>query len=121
MAWRRSRSVRSGLRVEMAVAVEGEANGGVPGPSCYLLGVGSGGDPERDRRMTKVVDANALQPRSVDRRAPESAAEGRNPEHATLGAGEHEVLGAAQRAHALGQRLVHELGESHCATGRPGL
>jgi hypothetical protein len=51
----------------MAVAVEGEADGGVSGPSRYFLGVGSRGDPQRDRRMTKVVDANAVQPRGVHR------------------------------------------------------
>lgn len=67
------------------------------------------------------MDAEALQPGCVDRRAPEPASEDRYPEQAALGANEHKVLGGAGRVHALGECLHHEVGESDCAAGRSGL
>src|SRR4029453_18606452 len=51
-----------GLRVEVAVAVQGEAHRGVPSPRRDLLRVGAGRDPQRHRRVPKGVDAQPAQP-----------------------------------------------------------
>jgi hypothetical protein len=56
---------RVGLRVQMAVAVPGEAHRGMPGPGRDLLGVGAGRDPQGDRRVPQVVDAQPVQPSGV--------------------------------------------------------
>src|SRR4030095_12985780 len=39
-----------GLRVQVAVAIQGEAHRGGPSPSRGLLGIGTGRDPPRHRR-----------------------------------------------------------------------
>jgi hypothetical protein len=44
-----------GLRVQVAVTVQGEAHRGMPGPGGDLLRIGAGRDPQRYRRMTEVV------------------------------------------------------------------
>ena len=49
-----------GLGVEVAIAVEGEADRGMPGPRGDLLGIRPGRNPQRDRRMPQVVDAQPI-------------------------------------------------------------
>jgi hypothetical protein len=51
--------VQVGLRVQVAVAVEGEAHRRVPGAGRDLLGAGASRDLQRHRRVAKVMDAQA--------------------------------------------------------------
>ena len=84
------RSVR--LRVQMPIAVQGEAHRGVPGACGDLFRTGSGGDPQRDRRVPKVMDAQPLQPGGSRCWSPDPGAEVRGAERGTVGEGEHEAI-----------------------------
>jgi 8-oxo-dGTP pyrophosphatase MutT (NUDIX family) len=47
----------------MAIAIQGEADRGVPGPSGDLLGIRLGRNPQRHCRMPQVVNAQPIQAR----------------------------------------------------------
>ena len=49
-----------GVGIEVAVAVEGEADRGVPGPGGDLLGIRAGRDPQGDRGVAQVVDTQPI-------------------------------------------------------------
>jgi hypothetical protein len=53
------------IRIEMAIAIQGEADRGVPGPSGDLLGI-------RPGRMPQVVNAQPIQPGRSGRRPPDA-------------------------------------------------
>jgi hypothetical protein len=56
------------VRIEMAIAIQGEADRGVPGPSGDLLGIRPGRNPQRHGRMPQVVNAQPIQPGRSGRR-----------------------------------------------------
>ena len=64
-----------GLRLEVAVAVEGEADRGVTGQGSNFLGARAGGDPERDGGVPKVVDAEPSERGGLDSSPPLPAPE----------------------------------------------
>jgi hypothetical protein len=63
---------RVGRRVQVAVAAEGEADGGVTGAGGDILGAVAGGDPQGDGRVAQVVDAQAVQVGLAGRRPPDA-------------------------------------------------
>jgi len=76
----------------MAIAVQGEAHRGVPGPGGDLLGAGPGGDPQGDRRVPQVMDAQPLQAGGPGRGTPYPRAEARGAQRGAVGEGEHEAI-----------------------------
>jgi hypothetical protein len=74
---------RIGLGEQVAVAVEHEAGRGVPGPDGDLLGGGAGRDPQRYRRVAKVMDAQPRQTRRQGGRPPDAVAERGYPQRPT--------------------------------------
>jgi hypothetical protein len=76
----------------MAVAVECEADRGVAGPGGDFLRGGARGDPKRNRRVAKVVDAKPSEPGRVGGRPPDTIAEGDDAQGATLWRGEDVIV-----------------------------
>jgi hypothetical protein len=58
-------------REQVAVAVQGECDRGVPGPDADLLGIGAGGDPQGHGGEPQVVGPQRHQPNRPDRREPD--------------------------------------------------
>jgi hypothetical protein len=67
------------VRIQVAMAVEGETDRGVPGPSGDLLGIRPGRNPQRHRRMPQVVDAQPIQPGRPSCRPPDAMPETGSP------------------------------------------
>ena len=82
-----------GVRIEVAIAVQGEADRGVAGPGGDLLGIRAGRDPQRHRCMPQVMDAQPIQPGRPGCRAPDAMPEGGQSQRATLGTHEHQIVG----------------------------
>jgi hypothetical protein len=101
-----------GVRMEVAVAVQGEADRGMPGPGGDLLGIGAGRDPQRHRRMPQVVDAQPIQPGRPGCPASDAMPECGQPRRSTLRTHEHQVLGGPGTAQLVGQRLNHGPGNA---------
>jgi hypothetical protein len=72
----------------MAIAVQREADRGVPGPHRNLFRGGACGDPKRHGRVAKVMNAKAGKPGRVGGQPPDPVAEGDDAQGATLGRGE---------------------------------
>jgi hypothetical protein len=49
------------VRIQVTIAVEGEIDRGMPGPSGDLLGIRPGRNPQGDGRMPQVMDARPIQ------------------------------------------------------------
>src|ERR671912_2143918 len=73
-----------GLWEQMAVAVQGEADRSMTGASRDLLGVRPSRNPQRHRRMAKVMDAQPVEAGRTGRRPPHPSAEPVDPQSATL-------------------------------------
>ncbi len=71
----------------MAVAVQGQANQGVPGAHGDLLGRRAGGDPRGHDGVAKIVDAQALQAGCLGRRHPKARPKARDPQQPPPGRG----------------------------------
>jgi hypothetical protein len=95
-----------GVRIEVAVAVQGEAHRGMPSPGGDLLGIRPGRDPQRHRRVPKVVDPQPVQPSRPGRRPPDAMPEPGQPQRATLRTHEHQVVGRPRTGQLLGERLA---------------
>ena len=93
----RARSALSASGKQMAVAVQHEADRGVPGPLGDLLRGGAGRDPQRHRRMPQVMDAQPVEVRGDHGRTPDVLAEVGDPQHLAAARPEHEVSGPARR------------------------
>jgi hypothetical protein len=73
--------------------------------------LGAGRDPQRHRRVPKVVDAQPVQADDLHRRPPEAAAVQRPAQRAAVRPGEHVVLGLAWRRQQPGERVDDEPGQ----------
>jgi hypothetical protein len=109
------------LRVQVAVAVKGEAHRGMPGSGGDFLGVGAGRDPQGDGRVAKVVDTQALEPGVPGRWPPDASAEGDHPQRPTLRGGEHEGVRRTLRCQVGGQLLDYGPGQADGAAAGAGL
>ena len=85
------------VREEMAVAIEHDRDAGVTSSCSDLLGVSSGGDPESDNRVTKVVDAQRRETSSLDRWIPESSTKQCRSNGMAFGRDEDEVVRGSRR------------------------
>src|SRR5512133_2687788 len=81
------------LWVQMAVAVEREADRGMPRTYGDLLGRRTGGDPQRHRGVAKVVDAQALQAGCQGSRHPKARPKAPDPQRPPTGGGEDVAAG----------------------------
>jgi hypothetical protein len=77
----------------MAIAVQGEADRGVPRAHSDLLGRRAGGDLQRRGRVAKVVDAQALQASCLGIRRPRARPKARDPQRPQPGGGEDVTAG----------------------------
>jgi len=82
---RAERGIRLGEQV--TVAVQHEADRGVPRALRDLLGRGAGGDPQRHGGMPQIMDAQPVEVRSDHSRAPNVAAEVGDPQHRAVSRG----------------------------------
>jgi hypothetical protein len=80
MPGRLDHAARLGLRVQVPVAVEGEADRGMDGPGRGFLGAGAGRDPQGHSPVPKVVDAQPVQAGLPGRRPPDAGAKGDHPQ-----------------------------------------
>jgi ADP-ribose pyrophosphatase YjhB (NUDIX family) len=71
-----------GVRIEVAVAVQGEADRGMPGPGGDLLGIRPGSNPQRHCRMPQVMDAQPIQSGRPGQRPPDAMPECGQPQRA---------------------------------------
>src|SRR5215216_6961785 len=108
-------------REQVAVAVQREADGGVTGSDADLLGVGANGNPQRHRRVAKVMRAQRRQAGRAHGRKPHLDAEVRSPQHAALLGGEYVRVSWADRPHVGGQLLHHDARQPDAAAPGPGL
>jgi hypothetical protein len=108
-------------RVQVAVAIQGEAHRGVPSPRRNLLGIRTNRNPERDSRVPKVVAAQPIQSGSPGRRPPRPSAERGHPQRPTLRSREHEGVQVARPGQVRGQLLDHKARQPHRAPAGPGL
>ena len=74
-----------GLVIQMPVDVEDRLHRGVPGPAGNFLGRRPSRDPQGDRRMPKVVDAQVIELGGMDRRPPDAPAEVGGPQGGPFG------------------------------------
>ncbi|HZA78107.1 MAG TPA: hypothetical protein VE623_17120 [Acidimicrobiales bacterium] len=91
---------------EVPVAVEDDGDRRVSGPPGDLLGVGSGGDPQRDGGVAHVVDPEGSEVGRLDGRGPEPAPPRGSPKRPAAGAGEHRRIPAGR---GVGRQVVFEL------------
>ena len=82
---------------QVAVPVECEAHRRVPGPGGDLLRIASGGDPEGYRGMAEIMRPEMNEPCLLHGRHPESLSPQVELDRATVGCGEHQVLGSPAR------------------------
>jgi hypothetical protein len=100
-----------GIRIEVAVAVQGEADRGVPGPGGNLLRIRPGCNPQRHRRMPQVMDAQPIQPSRSGRRPPDAMPETGQTQRPTLRTHKYQVVSGPGMGQLLGQGLDHDPGE----------
>jgi hypothetical protein len=110
-----------GIRIEVAVAVQGEANRGMPSPGGDLLRIRPGRNPQRHRRMPQVMDAQPIQPGHPGRRTPDSMPEGGQPQRPTLRTHKHQIVGGPGTGQQVGQGLDHDPGEPDPPIASSGL
>src|SRR4051794_10682796 len=98
------------LRVEVAVAVEHDDDGGMAGEGGDSLGVRSVGDPEGDGSVAQVVDAQWGEFGRSDGGRPEAAAEQGGADRARLGGAENERVGRYSGRSKCGELVGDEPG-----------
>jgi hypothetical protein len=109
------------LWIQVAVAVKGETDRGVPGPHRDLLGGGARGDPQRDRRVAKVVDPHARQPGRFGGWPPDPVAEPNDAQRAALRRGEDMLIQGAVPHKVHLELADHETWQADGAPTRAGL
>jgi hypothetical protein len=109
-----------GVGVEVAVTVEGEADRGVPSPGGDLLGIGARRDPQGDRGMPQVVDAQSIERGRAGCRPPDAIPESGQPQRPTLRAHEHQIVGAPRTDELFSERLDYNAGEPDAPVASSG-
>src|SRR4029450_3067538 len=97
------------FRVQVAVAVQCEADRGVAGPHGDLLGCRAGGDPQRHGGVPKIVDTQTIDAGCPGGWDPEARAEAPTPQRSPAGRGE-DVAAWASLRHEVGLELADDKG-----------
>src|SRR5215216_7608557 len=100
----------------MPIDVEDRLHRGVPGPPGNFLGRRPSRDPQGDRRMPKIVDAQAIELGGTDRRPPDAPAEVGGPQGGSLRPGEDQTVRVKLRVG--GQVTLELLGDRSWKTDR---
>src|SRR4029450_11560595 len=101
----------------MPVAVRDVLLRGAPARAGNLLGRRPSRDPQGDRRMPKIVDAQAIELGGTDRRPPDAPADVGGPQGGSLRPGEDQTVRVGLCVG--GQMTLEFLGDRSWKTDRP--